>query len=115
MTTELKSEWVKALRSGEYKQGFGRLRWNDGEHCSLGVLADVLVRKHAAMWGWDNALEYEMDRGVTVLPSKLRADIRFFGPLHDRVVAMNDKLRFTFLEIADWIDTNIEVEDTPAV
>lgn len=33
-------EWVKALRSGTYKQGGGHLR--DGEnYCCLGVLADI--------------------------------------------------------------------------
>ena len=32
--------WVEALRSGEYKQGTGRLRSGD-EYCCLGVACDV--------------------------------------------------------------------------
>jgi len=36
--------WVKALRSGKYKQGASKLCQNPGagiEHCCLGVLADI--------------------------------------------------------------------------
>lgn len=115
MTSELKSEWVKALRSGEYKQGFGMLRDNGGGHCCLGVLGDLLVKRGAAMWGRDNYLDYEFDRAFTVLPARLRADLKVFDPLMDRLVAMNDKGRNTFPEIADWIETNIEAEETPVV
>jgi hypothetical protein len=38
MNPELKKKWVKALRSGEYKQGRGYLA-NKGKYCCLGVLA----------------------------------------------------------------------------
>lgn len=44
MKKELKEEWVKALRSGKYKQGREMLRKNvNGEdyYCCLGVLADI--------------------------------------------------------------------------
>lgn len=34
------AEWVKALRSDEYKQGWGLLRSGD-EYCCLGVACDV--------------------------------------------------------------------------
>ncbi len=38
---EVFGNWLKALRSGEYEQGFGRLRSEDDEYCVLGVLCDV--------------------------------------------------------------------------
>jgi hypothetical protein len=41
MNTEIKEKWVVALRSGDYKQGKGRLR-QDGNYCCLGVLCDVI-------------------------------------------------------------------------
>lgn len=41
MDQKIKKEWVKALRSGEYKQGRGRLKCGD-EYCCLGVLGRVI-------------------------------------------------------------------------
>lgn len=43
MNPEVKTEWVRALRSGEYEQGFSALRTND-EFCCLGVLCDLAVK-----------------------------------------------------------------------
>lgn len=39
--------WVKALRSGEYKQGYGYLHYKRGgkdKFCCLGVLCDLAVK-----------------------------------------------------------------------
>lgn len=36
-----KEEWIPALRSGKYKQGFGKLHIND-TFCCLGVACDLL-------------------------------------------------------------------------
>lgn len=41
MNKTLKNKWLKALRSGEYAQGVGRLRTNKDEFCCLGVLCDI--------------------------------------------------------------------------
>lgn len=41
MNKEIKTLWVKALRSGKYKQGRGALRNTNNEFCCLGVLCDV--------------------------------------------------------------------------
>ena len=46
MDSELKKNWIEALRSGEYKQGTGRLRGyslNDNTEvfCCLGVLCEI--------------------------------------------------------------------------
>lgn len=45
-TKELKSKWLEALKSGEYKQGQGALKeisleTGETKHCCLGVLAEV--------------------------------------------------------------------------
>jgi len=50
-TQEIKDNWLKALKSGDYKQGFGRLvcnesnhDWEEGEakyHCCIGVLGEI--------------------------------------------------------------------------
>lgn len=38
MKKDIKKLWVKALRSGEFKQGKGFLE-NEGQYCALGVLS----------------------------------------------------------------------------
>lgn len=41
MNQEIKNKWIAALKSGEYKQGKGRLRNLDNTFCCLGVLCDL--------------------------------------------------------------------------
>lgn len=43
MNSEVKAEWLSALRSGEYEQGNGALN-RDGKYCCLGVLCDLAVK-----------------------------------------------------------------------
>ncbi len=47
MNQEIKDQWVKALKSGEYKQGYGKLavKMSNGQqkHCCLGVLCELAV------------------------------------------------------------------------
>jgi hypothetical protein len=45
MNPRIKKMWVKALRSGAYKQGKGRLR-NNNEFCCLGVLCNLHAQAH---------------------------------------------------------------------
>lgn len=40
-TEEIKQNWLNALKSGKYKQGYTRLRQQGGRYCCLGVLADI--------------------------------------------------------------------------
>jgi len=37
LTEKIKKEWIKALRSGKYKQGTGKLQ-KESRYCCLGVL-----------------------------------------------------------------------------
>lgn len=42
MNPSVKEKWLEALRSGEYKQAVGRLRWPPtGGFCCMGVLCDL--------------------------------------------------------------------------
>jgi hypothetical protein len=43
MKKSIAKKWVKALRSGEYKQGFGKLNLS-GRFCCLGVLCELAVK-----------------------------------------------------------------------
>lgn len=56
-------KWVKALRSGKYKQGSEALR-NGDTYCCLGVLCDVIDPS-----GWkDKSLGFYYDEKCDVLP-----------------------------------------------
>lgn len=61
MNPEIKSKWVAALRSGEYKQGKGVL--SDGkEFCCLGVLCDLAVKEGGVLTiGVDTSMPDELD------------------------------------------------------
>lgn len=43
---EIADKWIKALNSGEYKQGFGQLRDRDDNFCALGVLCNLHAKEH---------------------------------------------------------------------
>lgn len=45
MKASIKKKWLKALRSGDYKQGTGQLRDSTDCFCCLGVLCDVQGRR----------------------------------------------------------------------
>lgn len=51
---EIQLEWVKALRSGQYKRGRGKLKTEIG-YCCLGVLGCVL-EKHGEKINFDEAM-----------------------------------------------------------
>jgi hypothetical protein len=80
MNTEIKQKWIDALRSGDYQQGTGRLRSNDG-FCCLGVLCDLYAQEHFNQ-GWvfkeeneENPLPQDywyFDGESELLPSSVR-------------------------------------------
>ena len=100
MDKKLKAKWVKALRSGDYKQCHGFL-YEGGGYCCLGVLQHVITGKQPPA-RWES-------NGVPVEMHFLRQDER---RLEIQLANMNDgKFQFqrshSFAEIADWIEKNI--------
>ncbi len=58
MDPKWKAKWLVALRSGEFKQGTGRLRNDKGEYCCLGVLCEIISRSEEGQrqgleWKWN--------------------------------------------------------------
>ena len=47
---EAVDEWLKALRSGEYKQGKSALRSEKDEYCCLGVLSNLQLDTAGCKW-----------------------------------------------------------------
>jgi len=50
MNKRIKKKWIKALRSGKYKQGKMVLHSTDNKFCCLGVLCDLYVKEKKSKW-----------------------------------------------------------------
>ena len=118
MREDFKKEWVAALRSGEYKQGYGELKNNTGEYCCLGVACDLLVKKGLAKEQTSNglnvyALSNDNDLDWSVLPKSIAnylglskdPDIIVDGEAHC-ISGVNDEGK-TFSEIATLIEEQL--------
>jgi hypothetical protein len=111
MKKEMKDKWVKALRSGKYKQGFSWLRNTNNEFCCLGVLCEVNELSFD-----ENSNEYNFPGGLhgpaTIPPHVVRlwgitgTSSTYFTT--DILMRMNDSREHSFKEIADWIEKNIK-------
>jgi hypothetical protein len=93
---QLRDEWVKALRSGEYEQGTGTLKYEE-KFCCLGVLC-------AVHFGRDFS-GYEPTRFAY---GSGKSEIRERDA--EALWQMNDLEKKQFPAIADWIEANVPVE-----
>lgn len=99
--------WIKALRSGEYKQTTQSLRDSKG-FCCLGVLCDLARKDGGDKWekDWSGYL-YNDSQGD--LPSSMHSFI--FTPEAKispaDLVHMNDTFNKSFKEIADVIEQKL--------
>jgi hypothetical protein len=121
---ELRAEWIRRLRSGEYKQGKFALRKNNDKYCCLGVAcivySDLVEELH---WETDHLGRYcfiDRDAKESVTGTLLSKVAKAFGmkpsgrPKNSKVaglISLNDDEELSFLEIADrleigdyWID-----------
>ena len=114
MDPVIKQQWLKALRSGEYKQGRRVLRKKtvEGElkYCCLGVLCE-LHRKATGAREWDLSIEgYSYYGRAAYSPWEVRVwagdvfrnKLSFEGILAEA----NDK-GADFPTIANWIEANL--------
>lgn len=124
LPADVKKKWLKALRSGKYKQTKGTLCDGKG-YCCLGVLEQVTE-------GRIEEDPYE-EFGVATEPSVnfwqrigAKVDTQYSCDVHDKQVAqlmkMNDGMKWydttkgkmvetrkrSFNKIADWIEKHVE-------
>lgn len=128
MKKEVAEAWVKALRSGDYKQTTSTLKSPAG-YCCLGVLCDI-----SGQGTWEPHGIYQVSassgRSGTALPAEIVnwADMKscsgdweqaelnvprppgsgYTEPAEPAVCLMglNDQLKWTFPQIADFIELN---------
>lgn len=97
LPVEFKQKWVLALRSGNYRQGQGYLH-NSGYYCCLGVAARCAGVSRAEM----GDCEF-IPKSCVLVPEILWG----MSGLPNDLIRMNDKLGWTFNQIADWIEENL--------
>lgn len=95
MDKAIKTKWVKALRSGKYKQARGILKNSRGEMCCLGVLADIQGCDFKKIKGTQGTLF------TATLPIGFNAGVSV--DIRKKLADMNDKKDSTFAQIANYI------------
>lgn len=93
MDPVIKRRWVKALRSGEFKQEREQLVSTSGKrHCCLGVLCVIQAKPGYEMW-WPSAgtPPHEFRAGLTDDDMEILIDA-------------NDEARWTFDDIATYVE-----------
>jgi hypothetical protein len=69
--SDIKAKWVAALRSGEYKQAKGLLRYSDA-FCCLGVLCDLHSKETGeGQWRVFSGAEYAYLGPTASLPERV--------------------------------------------
>lgn len=100
-----KAKWLKALRSGEYKQAKSALKEKseDGfKHCCLGVACEV-VKAKIIVKNIPGFIESSQDvRGIRKVPTVLRGS----SGVANKLARLND-MGNSFKRIALWIDKNL--------
>ena len=116
MDQELKAKWVAALRSGEYKQGYGRLfSPREKSYCCLGVLCDVIDPKGWDMVTSEDGKEYCNGHVLDAPHVDPQGAISEYvdGNIIDKALQVqlankNDSRNYNFTEIAMFIEANVE-------
>jgi hypothetical protein len=114
MDKDLKEKWLKALRSGEYKQTQRFLKKDSG-FCCLGVLTDLYINENGGSWTqgitWYFPITISDGKPTTsifasVLPYDIlkNADLNMADTMD--LADMNDT-GSSFKEIADYIEKNL--------
>jgi hypothetical protein len=127
MNQEYKTEWLAALRSGEYDQGKFKLKHKDNTFCCLGVLCDLYLNKNNLTWedfpknvtGENSEIFFKRFNEFDYLPLSLEKELGINkqgkfpfgkpmstpdGQLFDNLADLNDSQIFNFSEFADIIE-----------
>lgn len=107
---EFAQKWIEALRSGEYVQGREKLYSSKhGSYCCLGVCCKLVGFEDfgEAHYIQEGDFYYNLKRIPNGIPTELIGTVGN-NDLIRNLVALNDDDKYTFPEIADWIEANIE-------
>jgi len=100
MKKELKQEWLDALRSGDFQQETGSLKYFGdtdcgSRYCCLGVLLEIEQL--------DGVAKHDFNFGDEELTSEELVRVGLDCEIHDEAIKRNDSGQ-SFEEIADWLE-----------
>lgn len=108
--------WLEALRSGKYNQTKGHLKRRDS-YCCLGVLCDLDGVHWVPRPGHPQLFEFFEGTPYSEQPiawygtiSNERARKAGIADFTAHLISMNDA-GSSFAQIADWIESNVPVEE----
>jgi hypothetical protein len=101
----LRAAWLKALRSGKYKQGTGKLRNKLDQYCCFGVVCDISGLGRWAGRSEDYLYSIESEISSEWLPISLSTLLDLDVATKTNLIYMNDKYQKTFTEIAAYLET----------
>lgn len=111
----IKKAWIKALRSGKYKQGKGTLFFPlHKKYCCLGVLTRVCGIRTDSRLLIDNSdittidlKKYHLSKEKLKKFKTVHSYFNLYRQIESRLMKMNDDEERNFNEIADYIDKNL--------
>jgi hypothetical protein len=109
MNPSIKQSWIKALRSGQYKQGEGNLCSN-GAFCCLGVLTNIYIQETNQQWHHDVGGLYSFETNGGTLPFSVQQWAGIGAPnpyvCGQHLTDWNDN-GASFEELADLIEEHL--------
>jgi hypothetical protein len=108
---ELRGKWMRALRSGKYKQGSSQLVYPTDtggyQYCCLGVLASILGAEVKGIRDHNGHIDYYMVHGGSKALEMLGPKMTKLSGLNDatqkKLATLNDDECLNFNQIADFI------------
>lgn len=103
MNPELKTNWIAALRSGDYTQTTSAIKDERG-HCCLGVLAELIDPT-----GFKVTIDSVQDWRGGIDLGEHADEIGLPRDEMMRLMNLNDSERKSFVEIADYIENSKDI------
>ena len=112
---EVKKKWLKALRSGDYRQGRLGLKNTTGKrnysyHCCLGVLCEIHAEETGRRWSKSTSSGRERAQKYMRREDALSHTVLTWSSLIEteqaELIMMNDSGK-SFATIADYIEKNL--------
>ena len=116
---KIKQDWINALKSGNYIQGSGQLcnflegdELDEIEYCCLGVLGSLLGCSNESMRDQelltDDVCESPLSKSQQYIFSALNDGNTYHHPEQKSIFINEEKCIYSFSEIADFIEENVE-------